>query len=78
MGKRNPLPVARRVLPPLGARVGSVDGPGVFPSDNPGACTAHVVDRWGAHAVIEFDDGRITTCHGLNTGPGIGFHLLKA
>lgn len=68
--------IAPRVLPHLGSRVGSVDGPGVFPSDNPGTCTAHVVDRWGMHAVIEFDDGRTTTCHGLNTGPGIGFHLI--
>jgi hypothetical protein len=63
-------------LPEPGARVGTVDGPGVFASDNAGTVLRHVTDRWGTHAVVLRDTGKTDTCHGLNTGPGIGWHLI--
>jgi hypothetical protein len=73
-----PAPAIRAPqLPPAGARVGTIDGPGVFASDNPGTVLCHVTDQWGTHAVVLMDTGRTATCHGLNAGPGIGWHLLE-
>jgi hypothetical protein len=64
------------VLPEPGQRVGVVCGPGEFARDNSGMTLCQVTDRWGTHAIILMDDGTTKTCHGLNSGPGIGYHLL--
>ena len=63
-------------LPAPGARVGTICGPGQFARDNAGTVLCHVTDRWGTHALVLMDSGRTQTCHGLNGGPGIGWHLL--
>jgi len=63
-------------LPAPGARVGTICGPGQFARDNAGTVLCHVSDRWGTHAVVLMDTGKTNTCNGLNSGPGIGWHLL--
>lgn len=63
-------------LPASGARVGTICGPGEFARDNAGTVLCHVTDRWGTHAVVLMDTGKTNTCHGLNNGPGIGWHLV--
>lgn len=68
--------VFKILLPIVGQKIGVVSGPGEFPSDNQGTVTEIVVDRWGTHALITMDNGRSSTCHGLNRGPGIGWHTL--
>lgn len=65
-----------RQLPNIGTRVGTVDGPGAFARDNAGTVLRHETDRWGTHAVVLRGTGETDTCHGLNDGPGIGWHLL--
>lgn len=65
------------VLPAAGQRVGVVCGPGEFPHDHAGTVICQVRDRWGKHALIMMDAGRIETCHGLQQGPGIGWHSLR-
>lgn len=67
--------ITAQILPQPGARVGTVDGPGVFPKDNAGTVITQVTDRWGTHAIVMMDSGKIGTCHGLTT-VGIGWHLL--
>lgn len=63
-------------LPHPGQRVGVVDGPGQWPYGIPGTVLCHVTDRWGTHALVLMDTGKTIPCHGLNTGPGIGWHLI--
>ncbi len=67
--------ISQQILPEAGARVGVVDGPGVFPKDNAGTVITQVTDRWGSHAVVMMDSGKIAYCHGL-TKVGIGYYLL--
>lgn len=59
-------------IPAVGSRIYAVDGPGDFRAY--GTVTAVVTDRWGTHAEVQMDDGETKTCHGLNNGPGIGWH----
>jgi hypothetical protein len=63
-------------LPAPASRVGVVCGPGEFPEDHAGVVLCHVTDRWGSHAVVLMDTGETRTCHGLNRGPGIGWHQV--
>ena len=63
-------------LPAVGSRVGTECGPGEFARDHAGTVLRHVTDRWGTHAVVQMDDGSEQTCHGLNSGPGIGWHQV--
>jgi hypothetical protein len=65
-------------IPTPGQRVGSVCGPGEFAADNSGIVICQITDRWGTHAIVLMDSGRIDTCHGLKDGPGIGWHPVKA
>jgi len=65
------------LLPFPGQRVGSVCGPGEFPEDDAGVVLCRSADRWRTHALVLMDDGRTDTCHGLNTGPGIGWHVVR-
>lgn len=79
--KAPPAPKARPTvsapqLPEAGARVGTVCGPGEYPRNNPGTVLCHVTDRWGTHALVLMDKGGTQACHGLNSGPGIGWHAL--
>jgi hypothetical protein len=62
-------------IPTIGERVGAVSGPGEWPKDNAGVVTEVVESRWGRHAVVQMDDGRTDTCHGLTT-VGIGWYRL--
>lgn len=64
------------VLPEAGARIGSVDGPGVFPRDNAGTVITQYEDRWGKHALVQMDKGGTKVCESMNSGPGIGWHYL--
>lgn len=64
------------VLPAPRARVGTICGPGEFARDNAGTVLRHITDRWGTHALVLRDNGTTDTCHGLNSGPGIGWHLI--
>lgn len=66
----------RITLPEPGQRVGVVDGPGQYPEHHAGIVLCQVSDRWGTHAVVLMDDGKTETCHGLMSGPGIGWHLI--
>lgn len=63
-------------IPDAGQRVGVVDGPGQFAKDNAGTVLCQIQDRWGIHALVLMDTGKTATCHGVNHGPGIGWHLL--
>ena len=63
-------------LPEPGQRVGVVDGPGQFPEHNAGIVMTIVKDKWQYYALVMMDDGKTKTCHGLNSGPGIGWHAL--
>lgn len=63
-------------LPAPGQRIGSVCGPGQFPSDNAGTVICHITDKWGSYALVIMDAGRTDTCHSLNNGPGVGWHAL--
>jgi hypothetical protein len=65
------------VLPKPGDRIGSVTGPGQFPSDNPGTVVCISSNRFGSFAVVQMDSGIVEYCHGMNRGPGIGWHPLK-
>lgn len=63
-------------LPQPGQRVGTICGPGELARNNAGTVITHVTDRWGTHALVMMDTGKVRDCHGLNTGPGIGWHAL--
>lgn len=67
-------PMLFQNLPIPGQRIGSVCGPGEFPADNAGTVICQIEDRWGTHALVMMDSGRVDTCHGLKDGPGIGWH----
>jgi hypothetical protein len=69
--------VRSQVLPSSGQRVGTVSGPGQFPRDNAGTVICQITDRWGTHALVMMDSGRVDTCHGLNNGAGIGWHRIQ-
>lgn len=64
------------LLPNPGQRVGVIDGPGQSPLNNPGTVLCHFTDRWGTHAVVMMDNGKVKHCNRLNGGPGIGWHAL--
>lgn len=70
--------LVRPELPEPGARVGTVCGPGEFPRDTAGIVLCHVTDTWGTHAVVMMDSGKTERCHGMNRGPGIGWHYVEA
>lgn len=63
-------------LPAPGQRVGVVDGPGQNPKDNAGTVICHITNRWGTYALVMMDGGKLNSCHRLNDGPGIGYHLI--
>lgn len=63
-------------LPQAGQRIGRICGPGEFASDDAGIVLCQVDDRWGSHVVVLMDNGTTETCHGMNRGPGIGWHYL--
>lgn len=75
--RKPPVLLLEPLIPEKGARIGSVSGPGEFAKDNAGTVVDVVENRWGKHAVVAMDDGRTTTCQGLNRGPGIGWHLVR-
>lgn len=62
-------------LPAPASRVGIVCGPGEYPKDNAGTVICHVSDRWGTHALVMLDSGKLHQCHGL-TERGIGTHQM--
>ena len=62
-------------LPPAASRVGISCGPGEFPKDHAGTVLCHVTDRWGTHAVVLMDNGKMHCCHGL-VEVGIGTYQL--
>jgi hypothetical protein len=62
-------------VPAVGARIGAVDGPGVFPSDNPGTVIAIHETGFGTDAIVLMDSGKIDYCSGM-TNAGIGWHYL--
>lgn len=64
------------VLPVAGQRVGVVCGPSEFARDNAGTTICQIQDQWGTHALVMMDSGEVKKCHGLNNGPGVGFHAL--
>lgn len=68
--------ITTQTIPEAGQRIGRVCGPCQFPEDNAGIVLTQVTDRWGTHALVLMDDGTTETCHGLNSGLGIGWHLL--
>lgn len=70
------MPILKPLIPEAGQRVGTVCGPGEFAKDRAGTVLCQVTDRWGTHALVLMDDGTTRTCHGLNRGPGIGWHLV--
>lgn len=63
-------------VPNAGQRVGVVYGPGEFPKDKAGTVMTQVTNQWGTHALVMMDSGKIERCEGLNSGPGIGWHLV--
>ena len=63
-------------IPAAGQRVGVECGPGEFARDNAGTVITQITDRWGTHALVMMDSGEVKTCHGLNSGAGIGWHAL--
>jgi len=66
-------------LPQPGKRIGMVDGPGVFASDNAGTVLAQIDGRFGSHVLVIMDNtGKIEHCHGMNRPGerGIGWHYL--
>ena len=65
-------------LPAPGSRIGRVCGPGQFPSDDAGIVLCHVQGRFGEWAEVLMDSGRVERCHGMNKGPGIGWHYVQA
>lgn len=74
--KRRAVSIEPRRLPEPGARVGVVCGPGEFPRDCQGIVLCHVADQFHGWAVVLMDSGEVRHCHGLNRGPGIGWHLI--
>lgn len=76
MSRRRDVAIQPPVLPEPGSRVGVVCGPGEFASDNAGIVLCHVASQWLGWAVVLMDSGRIEHCHGLNRGPGIGWHAV--
>lgn len=73
--KTKRAPFSAPILPAAGTRVGIVCGPGEYPKDNAGTVLCQVTDRWGTHAVVMMDTGKINHCHGL-TKVGIGTYQL--
>jgi hypothetical protein len=69
--------ISAQIIPQAGERIGVVCGPGEFPRGNMGLVLCVVTDRWGTHAVVLMDSGETKTCHGMNRGPGIGWHYIK-
>jgi hypothetical protein len=68
--------ISNITLPAAGTRVGTVCGPCERANDNAGTVLCEVTDRWGTHVLVLMDSGKVETCHGLNRGPGIGWHAL--
>lgn len=66
-----------KVLPKAGDRIGRVCGPGQFPEDDAGVVLSVVSDKWGDYAMVLLDSGQVVSCHGLNSGPGIGWHKVE-
>ena len=64
-------------MPRPGDRIGSVCGPGEFPQDNSGIVIAVCQNQWGPYALVLMNNGEMSYCHGLNSGPGIGWHLVQ-
>lgn len=63
-------------IPPAGSRIGRVCGPGESPRDAAGTVLCQVETRFGTYSLVLMDDGTTTSCHGMNIGPGIGWHHL--
>lgn len=66
-----------KILPNAGQRVGVVYGPGEFPRDNAGSVMCQIDDMWGSHVLVVMDNGEVHQCHGMNRGPGIGWHYVQ-
>ncbi len=56
---------------PLGTRIMAADGY----TNRWGKVYGRIRTRWGSSLRIKFDDYTFDTCHGINSGPGIGWHL---
>lgn len=69
------MTISSITLPAAATRVGTVCGPCQSPKDNAGTVLCQVTDRWGTHAVVMMDNGKIEKCHGL-TDRGIGWYAL--
>jgi len=74
--RKHSTAITVRALPPAGSRVSVVCGPGEFPRDYQGIVISHVTNRWGTHALVMMDDGKIRDCDGL-TEIGIGWYQLN-
>lgn len=70
------MTIAAIKVPTAGQRVGVEYGPGEFAKHNAGTVMTQVTNQWGTHALVMMDSGKIERCEGLNTGPGIGWHLV--
>lgn len=70
------MAITKIQLPEPGQRIGVVCGPGEFAKNNAGTVMCHITDRWGTHALVMMDSGKTKTCHGMNAGPGIGWHAV--
>lgn len=70
------MAITKIKLPEPGQRVGVVYGPGEFANDNAGTVICHITNRWGTHALVMMDSGQTKTCHGMNSGPGVGWHAI--
>lgn len=69
------MTITANTLPAPATRVGTVCGPCQSAKDNAGTVLCQVTDRWGTHAVVLMDSGKIEHCHGLTT-VGIGWYAL--
>jgi len=69
--------MSARILPEAGARIGVECGPGEFAAHNAGSVMCRVESEWGAYVLVMMDSGEIKQCHGMNSGPGIGWHYVR-
>lgn len=58
---------------PLGTRIVADDGY----SRRFGKVYGRIRTRWGSSLRVKFDDYSFDTCPHINSGPGIGWHLIR-
>ena len=68
--------MSSKPIPWAGERIGVVCGPGEIPESNAGVVLTQIPSVWGAYALVLMDSGECAVCHGMNDGPGIGWHYV--